>query len=456
MSSLRMTDDVTAFDMLLTNATVLTADAAAPVLRGATIGIDGGRIVWIGGPAPENATAKRTIDLTGHIVTPGFVNSHLHSALTMVRGVAFDVGFAPSYTPGIPNGASLNPDQARAMARLGALEAMLFGSTLLGDNFVHADATTEALAEFGLRLCPSWRIHDVDFARVAAGEWSHDARIGARSLGAAMDLHEKWKGHPRISVNLAAHAVDTCSNELLCEIATLAGRHGLRINTHLSQSQAEVDRVRERTGKTSTEVLEDVGLLNDRLLGGHCIYLSDTDIGRIADAGAHVVQIPKPNAASGRLAPMHKIKQAGINIAIATDTQHGDMIEIMRWALMTGRVRQSGVSQDWQPRHAFEMATINGARALGLDREIGSIEVGKQADLVVIDARRPHMVPMIDPLGNLVHSAQGRDVSMVMVAGEILVEDSMPTRVDAERICREAESVARDLWGAVGRHYWRN
>lgn len=443
-----------AFDMLLTNATVLTADPAAPELRDAAIGIVADRIAWIGPAAAVRATSRRTVDLTGHIVTPGFVNTHLHSTLVMVRGVAVDLGFAPSYTPGIPNGEALTPGQARALARLGALEALLAGSTLLGDNFVHADVTTQALAEFGLRLCPSWRIHDVDFAKVARGEWRHDPGIGERTLRQAVDLHEKWKHNTRVEVNLAAHAVDTCSNEFLREIAAVADLHGLRVNTHLGQSLAEVERVRARTGMTSTEVLDETGLLNDRLLGGHCIYLNDDDIARMARAGAHVVHIPKPNATSGRLAPTSRFRRAGLNIAIATDTQHGDMIEIMRWALMTGRVQDAGVSDDWQPRHVFDMATINGARALGMEDRIGSIEVGKQADLVVVDARRPHMVPLVDPLGNMVHSAQGRDVSMVIVAGEVLVEDGRPTRVDMERICEEAEQTARELWGAAGRRYW--
>lgn len=449
-----MDDGFFHFDLMFTNATVLTADPARPEIREATIGVTGERIAWLDRAAPEKFQSKRTVDLSGRLVTPGFVNSHLHAILTMVRGVASDAGFAPSYTPGIPNGARLNRDQARAFAQLGALEALLFGSTLIGDNFVHADVSTEAMAELGLRLCPSWRIHDVDFARVADGEWRYDPRIGAQTLGAAMYLYEKWKGHPRVQVNLAAHAVDTCSDPFLAEISGLAGKHGLRINTHLGQSRVEVDRVRERTGKTSTEVLEDVGLLNDRLLAGHCIYLTDSDIERMARAGAHAVHIPKPNAASGRFAPTPKIKRAGVNIAIATDTQHGDMIELMRWALVTGRVLEGGVNEDWQPRHVFDMATINGARALGLDHEIGSLEVGKQADLVVIDASRPHMVPLVNPLGNLVHTCQGRDVSMVLVAGEILVEDSLPTKVDLQRICREAESAARQVWGDVGRPYW--
>lgn len=443
------------FDLLLLDAILLTADPARPEIREGALGIAQGRITWRDSRPPPHYEARRTLRLPGCFVTPGFVNVHLHSILTMVRGVAADLGFAPSYTPGIPKGTQVNLAQARALARLGALEAMLFGSTLVGDNFTHADVTTEAMAELGLRLCPSWRIHDVDFAQVAHGRWSYDAAIGRRTLEAGLALHERWQGHPRVKVNLAAHAVDTCSDAFLREIAAAAHARDLVVSMHLGQSQVEVERVRERTGRTSTEVLEEAGLLNPRLLGGHCIYMTDSDIERMARAGAHAVHIPKCNATSGRLAPTPKLKRAGVNIALATDTQHGDMVELMRWALMTARVQEGGVAEDWQPHHVFHMATLGGARALGLDAQIGSLEIGKQADLVVFDGNRPHLRPHVNPLGNLVHTGLGRDVRMVLVDGETLVEDGRPTRVDMDEICAQAEQACHELWGAEGKPYWK-
>jgi 5-methylthioadenosine/S-adenosylhomocysteine deaminase len=449
-----MTSSISSFDLLLLDAIALTADAARPEIRDCAIGIRAGRIAWIDSVPPERYEARRTLRLPGHFITPGFVNVHTHSILTMVRGVAADLGFAPSYTPGIPKGTQVNAEQARALARLGALEALLFGSTLIGDNFVHADVATEAMAELGVRLAPSWRIHDVDFARVAHGDWHYDPAIGRRTLDAGLALRERWKNHSRVRVNLAAHAVDTCSNDFLREVAAASQAHGLRVSTHLGQSQVEVDRVRERTGRSSTEVLEDCGLLNDKLMGGHCIYLTESDAARMAAAGAHAVHIPKCNATSGRLAPTPMIKRAGVNIAMATDTQHGDMVELMRWALVTARVQEGRVDEEWQPRDVFHMATLGGARALGLDGDIGSLAAGKAADLVVFDANRPHLRPHVNPLGNLVHTGQGRDVRMVIVDGEVLVEDGRPTRADMDAVCAEAEAAARELWGAEGKRYW--
>jgi len=442
------------FDLLLLDAIALTVDPARPEIRGAAIGVQGGRITWLDSQPPARYEATRVLKLPGHFVTPGFVNVHTHSILTMVRGVAADLGFAPSYTPGIPKGTGVNPQQARALARLGALEALLFGSTVIGDNFVHADICTEAMVELGMRLCPSWRIHDVDFSRVAHGDWHHSAAIGQKTLEAGLALHERWAGHPRVRVNLAAHAVDTCSDGFLKEVAAASNKLGLTVSTHLGQSQVEVDRVRERSGKTSTEVLEEVGLLNERLMGGHCIYVSESDAQKMAAAGAHAVHIPKCNATSGRLAPTPMLKRAGVNMALATDTQHGDMVELMRWALVTARVQEGGVSDEWQPSDVFHMATMGGATALGMGNDIGSLQVGKAADLVVFDANRPHLRPHVNPLGNLVHTGQGRDVRIVVVAGDVLVEDGRPTRVDMDTICAEAETAAQELWGDEGKRYW--
>jgi hypothetical protein len=171
------------------------------------------------------------------------------------------------------------------------------------------------------------------------------------------------------------------------------------------------------------ETFSEAGLLDSKLLCGHCIYVDAADIARMAQAGVHVVHIPKCNAASGRLAPTPDMQAAGLNMTLATDTQHGDMIELMRWALATARIRNGKIDDTWQPELVFDMATINGARALGLADEIGSLTVGKKAEFVVVDFRRAHLMPAPDPLGNLVHTGMGRDVEHVFVDGRAIVRD---------------------------------
>jgi 5-methylthioadenosine/S-adenosylhomocysteine deaminase len=436
-----------AFDLMINNVTALTADPARPCIEHACIGVRDGRIAWIDASPPPDPSATRSIDGAGRVATPGFVNVHTHSVLTLVRGVAADLGFAPSYTPGIPKASDLDDEQASALARLGAMEALLAGSTVIGDHFTHADSTTQAIAALGPRVAASWRILDVDFDRVARSrEWVHEPQLGDSLLQRGLELADRWAGNPRVTVQLAAHAADTCSDRLLAQVAEQGERRGLRVNTHLGQSQAEVERVRARSGKTSTQVMDEAGLLNDRLIAGHCIYVSPEDAARLAAAGAHVAHIPKCNAASGRLAPIPMLRRAGLNIALASDTQHGDMIELMRWALASARIQEGGVNDSWQPADVFFMATQGGADALGMGHRLGSLTVGKDADIVLIGANRPHWVPLTNPVGTLVHTGQGRDVETVVVAGEIVVDGGLPVRADLGRICEEGARVARQVW----------
>ena len=440
----------TAFDLLLTDLTIVTVDARMSIIEHGALGVTDGRITWIG-PAqalPAAAVAARRLSLVGRVLTPGFVNVHTHAILTMVRGVAEDLGFAPAYTPGIPHGHDVTPGEAVALARLGAVEALMFGSTLINDTYVHADLTLPAMAELGGRVYSCGRIHDADFSLIGEGRWEHHRAIGERTLGEALDLADRWHGKfdGRAGVQLSAHAPDTCSDALLRDIADVSRRRGLRVNTHLAQSRKEVAQVLHRSGRTPPQLLEDVGLLNDKLLAAHCLFMDDEDIARCGHAGIHVAHIPKGNATGGTRAPTSALRRAGASLALGTDNMHADMTEVLRWALAIGRLQENGVDDFWQPRDVLRMATIDGARAMGLDSEIGSLEIGKRADLVAFDFRRPHLVPCINPVGNLVHVAQGRDVEHVWVDGVQVVETGRPTQADLDAILGDAQQASLALW----------
>ena len=447
------------FDVLLRGGIALTSDPAQPVIDDAVIGIRGDRLALVtsAAAAPPELTARRRVECAGRVITPGFVNVHTHAILTMARGMAEDMGFAPAYTPGVPRGSDVRPDEARALARLGALEALLFGSTLINDTYVHAEETAEPMAEIGGRVFTCGRIHDVDFTRVADGHWEHDAAIGEQSLSEAVRLAERWHGKAggRIGVQLSPHAPDTCSEDLLRRVAETSRALGLRVNTHLAQSRVEVERVRARSGCHPAELLERCALLDDRLIAAHCIFLDDEQIRRVGSAGITVAHVPKGNATGGMMAPTPALREAGARLALGTDNMHADMIEVMRWALGIARVQIGRATDDWQPQHALEMATLAGARAMGLEDDLGSLTTGKKADLVVLDFRRAHLTPLTSALGNLVHVAQGRDVEMVVVDGRVVIEDGHATLVDEEQIRRHADAAARELWkraraGAVG------
>src|SRR5262245_27014003 len=245
-------------DLLLRGATLVTGDAVVP---DGWLAVRGDRIAALGSAKDPAPRAAQMLELAGHVVTPGFVNLHTHSALTMVRGVAADLGFAPSYTKGIPNALDLAPEEAAVLARLGAVEAMCLGSTLIGEHFVHLDACLPELARLGLRVHASLRLHDVDFRAVAAGDWRFDAAIGDGLLERNVAAYAAWHGKEsgRIAVQFAAHAADTCSEPYLARIAAEAHRRSAIVNTHLGQSKVELERVAARTGKTPAQVFADAG-----------------------------------------------------------------------------------------------------------------------------------------------------------------------------------------------------
>ena len=436
-------------DMIVAGGTLLTSDPELPYLEKGWIIISGGRIIGIQDCAPDKLhPSTQVIDASGHVVTPGFVNVHTHAILSMVRGVAEDMGFAPAYTIGVPHGHDPTLDEAYAMAQLGGLEALCFGTTTINDTYCHQDVALPAMAETGIRAFGCGRIHDVDFTRVHLGEWSYDPKIGEQTLADAAELIANFHDPEglRTGVVLAPHAPDTCTPDLLRQVRQLRDEYGLRINTHVSQSRVEVDFIRERDGMSPPELLEEVGLLDERLIGAHCIHVSETDIARLGRAGAHLAHIAKGNQTHGQIAPTHALCGAGMNLALSTDNMHADMVELMRWALASGRLQQGKITDAWQPAKVFEAATMGGARAMGLDAEIGSLTVGKRADLVLFDFRRPHLRPLTHVLGTLVHTGQGRDVDIVIVNGKIVVSGGNPLWVDKMAVLEAAETAAAALW----------
>ncbi len=443
---------ITGVDALL-DAHTLIEDAVIEIARGIVRRITArlGRRIN-DRSSPDFIDAERRLHLPGRLALPGFVNIHSHAALCMLRGVAEDLGFAPAYTPGVPSGGSLSPGEAQALARLGALEAMRFGTTLLVDTYVHASHTLPAMADLGLRVCASPRIHDADLALLGARRWRFDDAIGAATLAEAVELAERWPRKPgaRLSAHLAVHAPDTCSTALWHQVREHADRLSLPIATHLAQSRIEMDAVRDREGCGSAEYLERLGILGPRLIAAHCIHLDARDIERCGRSGLAVAHIPKGNATGGTLAPIPQLAGAGALVTLGTDNMHGDMIEVLRWALALGRLHRGSIDSDWQPEHVFHAATLGGANALGLGDELGSIGQGKRADLVLVDTRRAHLNPVWRPLGSLVHTGQGNDVDYVIVEGETVIADGRATRVDTEEIVADANRAAKAAWLRAG------
>jgi 5-methylthioadenosine/S-adenosylhomocysteine deaminase len=439
-------------DLLITDGTVICRPERAAVLRDGAVAIAADEIIAVG---PSDAlardyAAKHVLSAGGGIVMPGFINTHNHSPLKIVRGIAPDLGFAPAYIKDIPQGDTLSGDDALALARLGNLELLLLGTTTVVDHYQHAEACARATDELGLRAFVGGRILDTDVGALARGAWKRDPARGERTIRDTLDAYERWDGHDggRIRGVIAAHAPDTCSTELLAEVRDLAAAKKAKLHLHLAQSPIEVERVTQRTGQHPVDLLDSLGMLNESLIAAHCICVDDDRVRRMGEARIGVAHTPVGNAQGCMSAPMWTLRQAGAVASLCTDSKSADMFEVMRAALWVARLRGSGF--DVRAETVLGWATVGGAAVLGLEHCLGLVAPRYKADLLVLDSQAPGLYPLIDPIGTLVHSGAGQHVRHVVVAGRLVVEDRMPTRVRPREVIAQGQRVAERLWQQSG------
>lgn len=441
-------------DLLLSGGTILTLDSQDRVVADGAIAITGRRIAAVGPRAEIIARwgPVRTIDTTRRLLLPGLVNIHNHTPLMITRGMIEDLGFAPMFTAGIPQGHRLSKSEAAALSRLGVYEMLRNGCTTIVDFYRYPQALARAHAELGSRAVVAGRIHDADPEALTQRRYQYSNRLIEETIRENADLIAAFDGYDggRIRCDWAPHAPDTCSDECLREVAACVAAHGSgNVHTHLCQSMVEVEQVRARSGLTPPQAMEKAGLLDGRLIAAHCIHVDEADYARLASAGIAMAYTPIGNAKTGRIAPAFELAEAGVDVTLCTDTFSGDLFEAMRWAIAMQRIRQGGKTV-LDARTALRWATEVGARRLGLSDRIGSLEAGKEADIVVMDTDAPTMAPVIDGWGVLVYGASGPNAQHVLVAGKVVIEDSVLQTADGVAIVREAQEVAARLWGSSG------
>lgn len=452
-------------ETLILGGWIVCVDEKEIVIRDGAVAVDGGLIVAVGRAADVTARyrAKQTIHAEGQIVMPGLINPHNHSPLMVVRGMIEDLGFAPAYTAGVPQGHVFSAEEAYALARLGNYELLRGGCTTVADWYWQAPAIAEAAATTGLRLFLSGRIMDVDTVALGRREWRHSSKAGDPTVQQTVDVIERWhmKENGRIRCFVGVHSADTSSVDQLKLTAELARKYDLDYHTHLNQNPYAIDYVIERDGKRPVDLWDDLGLFNERMVAAHCICSSDEDIRRIGKAGVTVVHVPYGNFYTGAVSPIVALEDAGARIIVATDSCSGDMFEAMRTAASVARVRAAGygVSGDGYRvtgKTVLRWTQTNGAAALGMGSEIGAIEAGRKADLIVLEAGDPGLVPIIDGVSAAVWSSSARNVQHVMVDGQFVLKDKKPTLFDGEEVIRDAQVVAEGLWRRHGAKYVPN
>ena len=397
--------------------------------------LEGNRITEIG----ETRRADVTIDGRGKALLPGFVNAHTHAAMTLFRGYADDMELQAWLSQRIwPAEAKLTPDDIYWGTKLACLEMIKSGTTCFNDMYFHMDRAAQAVAEMGIRGVLSEGFIDLNNAERAESEFRK-----ARRVVQAMEAMR----NPRVVPALGPHAIYTVSEDSLLAMKRWANEKGYRIHIHLSETKAEVDGSRKDRGTTPPEYLGALGILGPNVVAAHCCWVDDAEIRTLARHGVKVAHCPVSNMklATGRAMPWGAMHRAGVTVSLGTDGAASnnslDMFQTMKAAALLHKFADGPTVAT--AKEVFHAATAGGAASLGLDA--GTIEVGKLADLILIDAQRPELTPMHDLVSNVVYAATGDCVDTVICDGRLVMEGR---RVPGEaEILEKAAGIAARLAG---------
>ncbi len=431
--------------LLIQNAVIVTMNDAFDIVDG-DVYVRDGRIAAVG-PAGD-VRADRVVNAAGGYLLPGFIQTHVHLCQTLFRGYADDLALLDWLEQRIwPMEAAHTPRSLAAAARLAASELLLGGTTtVLTMETVHdTEAVFEALELTGLRAIVGKCMMDSDPAVPA-----RLLEATSQSIDESLALAAAWQGRAngRLRAALAPRFALSCSRELLERVGVLSSERGLLVHTHASENRDEVALVRARTGHPNLAYFDQVGLTSPRLCVAHCVWVDEPEQEILAARDVKVLHCPGSNLklASG-IAPVTDMRRRGISVSLGADgaacNNQLDMFAEMRLAAgLQAVVRGPGALT---ARDVLSMATREGARALGLADEIGSVEPGKRADLIVIDRDRPHLASSPDPMAAIVYSARAADVRTTIVDGDLIVDAGQLVRVNREDVLREARAEAAAL-----------
>lgn len=443
-------------DTVIANATIVTGDAGRTILYDSAIAIEGATIAAIGGTEQVLGSfpEAEVIDGRGKAVFPGLVNCHTHLLATADRGILEDFGFPTTLRFPVSTRSMLSAEERQVIATLGALEAVRSGTTTVLEIADNVGGFARTLADTGMRLALGDNINDADPVKLRNGVCEFDAGRREEGLRRSSDLADQWHGYDggRVSCFLAPHAPETCSPELLRGVREMAESRGLGYTIHLSQSRIEIESVMRTRGVEPTHYLFANDFLGPRLVAAHCRYVNASEIALLGRAGVGVSNNAAIAARRGAAAPIRELEAAGCNVGMGSDNMAEDMVEVMRAGLFHERVRRND-EMDPQPEDVLEWATSGGARILGMDDRVGVLEVGKQADLFIVDTFKAHLVPTLRVVSAFVHNGQPADISSVMANGNWLMRDGKVLTIDEDDILRRAEGIGHSVWRRLSEQF---
>lgn len=436
-------------DLIVSGGIVVTMDGARAIYKDGSVAVRGDSVVAVGPRADIEARyhSAQVIDARGHLVVPGFVNGHTHVPMTLFRGLHDDVTLNDwLYKYIFPAEAkNVNEDFVRWGTRLAAAEQIRAGVTTFADMYYFEDAIAEETKAAGMRGILGETF--IDFP-------APDNKSEAEMLAYTEKFLKRWEADPLIHAAPAPHSIYTCSKKTLQDAAALGRKYRAPILIHVAEMKKEWEDSEKQNGMSPVQYLEKIGVLGPDIVAAHCIFVDEADRKLLAQRGTGCVHNPSSNMmiASG-VSPVPEMRAAGVAVGLGTDGPAGsnndlDLMEEIDLAAKLAKISKMDPLA-LNAKAVVEMATIDGARALHMDKEIGSVEPGKKADLVLISLKEPNAVPMYDVYSQIAYSLKGSDVDTVVIGGRVVMRDRKLLTVDEPRVLEKAweygESVKKSL-----------
>ncbi|MBN2788813.1 MAG: amidohydrolase [Candidatus Delongbacteria bacterium] len=402
------------------------------------IGIQNDIITYLGATKP-NCSAEEIIDAENNIIMPGLINSHTHSGMTMFRGVADDLSlmnWLNNYIWPLED-KFVTEKNVRIASKLAIAEMILSGTTTFNDMYFFTGTTAENCKEIGMRAVLGEAV--IDFP----------ASVKKTSEKYFIEFIEKYSNDDLIIPSIVPHSPYSCSKELLQRIKLLSDENNLPVHIHISETLDEVNLIKDRTGMTPVEYLDSIDFLNHRTIAVHCVHLTDNDINILKIRNVGIVNSPESNLklASG-IAEVPKMIKSGLTVSLGTDgpasNNNLDMFEEMSITVKIHKALYND-STVMNAREVLKMGTINGAKVLGINNLTGSLEVGKKADLIMIDVKKPHLTPMYDPYSHLTYCAKGSDVDTVIINGKLILKKRKFLKLDLEKVMLDIKNISNEI-----------
>ena len=445
-------------DILIKNGFIATMDTQGTVFRRGSVYVKDDRIAEVGMEIDAPPIPETVIDAENKVVLPGFVNTHSHLQ-QYFRGVYELIG--EFYKVNLPLEGYRHPDDMQYLGLASCAEFIYGGCTTAQLIYTYPDGFARAVDKAGNRCVLAADIEEVDLNRLGEGVYEYLPEKGAAAFKRATDLYRDWHGKAegRITTVMAPKAPDLATAETYLKCKDFAARHGLRMTTHLSQSWREVKQVEKLYGKTPPQHLFDLGILNAQLTGAHCTYATEKDIQLIANTGMGILHCRSVSN------PLTRWMDMGIPIGLGTDDYHHDMLQLLRQniagqgarARLIEGAEEMLASSRSTSRPTFyelmELATRRGAETLGIDGEVGSLEPGKKADIIIIDMQNPYLTPTKDPITSIVLYGSAADIDTVIVDGRMLKRDGALTSIDMTQALTAAQGRVEEIIGRFFREH---